>query len=181
MSRSEKVKFASAHQLRRKESDMKNVYCSVCKKKIMSYDNTSAKKYESPLKKCPKCGELYIDPRCHELAAEGMPTSEFSIVSYVILSVFGALIVWRGIYLLDRVQMGVPEETQWIIPVVLMIMGAVFAIGGIVEILLIKTGRKAKKFDRMYEESEERLRSADYVRLLREHGYDVPEDKEKIQ
>lgn len=159
---------------------MRTIYCSNCKKKLVSYDNTNVKKYESPLKKCPKCGELYIDPRCHELAAEGIPSVEFSIVSYVILSIVGALIVWRGVSLLDYVQLGMPEEVQWIMPAVLIVMGAILVLGGIVEILLIKTGRKARKFDRMYEESEERLRNAGYVRLLREHGYYVPEDKETI-
>lgn len=159
---------------------MKTLYCSNCRKKLITYDNTSSKKYESPLKKCPKCGTLYIDPRCHELAAEGIPPAEFSIVSYIVLIIFGALVVWRGVYLLKRVQLGLPDEIQWLMPVVLIIMGAIFAIGGVVEIFFIKTGRKSRKFDRLYNESEDRLRDADYVESLRKLGYIIPEKKEEM-
>lgn len=159
---------------------MKTLFCPNCKKKLTTYDNTSIKKYESPLKKCPKCGASYLDPRCHELAAEGIPSAEFSIVSYIVLAVFGALIVWRGIYLFRRMRLYVPDEVQWFIPVVLMIMGAICVFGGLFEILLIKTGRKSKKFDRLYEESEDRLRDANYVESLRELGYIIPENKEKM-
>lgn len=159
---------------------MKTLYCSNCRKKLTTYDNTSIKKYCSPLKKCPKCGTLYIDPRCHELAIEGIPSAEFSIVSYVVLTLFGALIVWRGIYLFKRMQLGVPDEVQWVMPVVLMIMGAIFAFGGLVEIFLIKTGRKSQKFNRLYEESEERLRDADYVESLKKLGYIIPEKMEEM-
>ncbi len=154
---------------------MKTIYCSNCRKKLLTYDGTGSKKYESPLKKCPKCGALYIDPRCHELAAEGIPSAEFSICAYIVLAIFGGFIVWRGGHLLKRVQIGVPDEIQWVMPVVLIILGAICVFGGIIEILLIKTGRKSEKFNRLYEESKERLRNAEYVGLLREHGYNVPD------
>ncbi|MDE6775102.1 MAG: hypothetical protein K2J37_02165 [Ruminococcus sp.] len=153
------------------------LYCSECKKKLLTYDNTHIRKYKSPLKKCRKCHTEYIDPRCHELAAEGIPSDVFSIKQYIFLIIFGALILWRGFYLLNRVQIGVPNETQWFMPAVIIICGAICAVGGIIEIISIKTGLKAKKYDRLYIESEERLRDADYVNTLKNLGYEIKEQK----
>ncbi len=159
---------------------MNILYCAKCRKKLMTYDNTSFKRYKSPVKKCKKCGNLYIDPRCHELAIEGIPSDVFSVKSFIILIIFGVLLLWRGIYLLNQVQLGVPPETQWLMPTVIITFGAVCIIGGIAEIISIKTGLKEKKFNRLYTASKERLKNADYVSILRNLGVDVSEIKEKL-
>lgn len=150
---------------------MIDLKCSGCGKKLLSYDKRGFRQYKSPLKKCKKCGKLYADPRCHEIAIEGIPDDVFSVKSNIFLMIFGALVVWRGLYLLNKVQLGVPDEMQFFMPVVFIIVGAVCIIGGIVEIISIKTGRKARKFERLRIESEERLRDNSYRELLREVGY----------
>lgn len=154
------------------------IYCSECGKKLMAYDSTSFRRYKSPVKKCKKCGNPYIDPRCHELAVEGTPPDLFSVKSYVVMIIFGILLLWRGLYLFQQIQLGVPRETQWLIPVVIISGGAVCVIGGIIEIISIRTGLKEKKYIRLYMESAERLKDADYVNTLRNLGLNIPENKE---
>lgn len=143
---------------------MTNLMCSGCGKKLLSYEKWS-RQYKSPLKKCPKCGKMYADPRCHELAIEGIPSDVFSVKSYLILMIFGALVVWRGVYLLDWL------DSVDFMAIVFIIIGAICIIGGIAEIISIKTGRKARKFERLRMESEERLRDNSYAEQLREVGY----------
>ena len=155
---------------------MNILYCTECGKRLLTYDNTSFRRYKSPVKKCKKCGNLYIDPRCHELAVEGIPPDIFSVKSYIILIIFGILLLWRGIYLLSQVQLGVPRETQWLMPTVIIIFGAGSVIGGIAEIISIKTGLKEKKYKQLYTKSAERLKDADYVNILRNLGVDIPEN-----
>lgn len=155
---------------------MNILYCFECGKKLMTYDSTSFRRYKSPVKKCKKCGNLYIDPRCHELAIEGIPSDVFSVKSYIILSIFGILLLWRGIYLLSQVQLGVPDEVQWLMPAVIIIFGAVCIIVGIAEIISIKTGLKEKRYNRLYMASTERLKNVDYVNTLRNLGVDIPEN-----
>lgn len=155
---------------------MNILYCAKCEKKLLTYDNTSFRRYKSPVKKCKKCDNLYIDPRCHELAIEGIPSDVFSVKLYIILIIFGILLLWRGIYLLSQVQLGVPRETQWLMPTVIIIFGASSVIGGIAEIISIKTGLKEKKYNRLYMASVERLKNVDYMNTLRNLGVDIPEN-----
>lgn len=150
---------------------MTNLICSGCGKKLLSYDKNGFRRYKSPVRKCKKCGKLYADPRCHEIAIEGVPDNVFSVKSYFFLIIFGVLVAWRGLYMFKRIQLGVPDEMQWFMPTVFLIMGAVCVIGGIAEIIFIKTGGKARKYERLRIESEERLRNNSYAELLRELGY----------
>ncbi|MDE6788163.1 MAG: hypothetical protein K2J47_02420 [Ruminococcus sp.] len=155
---------------------MNILYCSECGKKLMIYDSKSFRMYKSPVKKCKKCGNLYIDPRCHELAIEGIPSDVFSVKSYIFLIIFGILLLWRGMYLLNQTQLGVPHEIQWLMPAVLITIGAVYIIGGIAEIISVKTGLKEKKYNKLYVESAERLKDVDYVSTLRNLGINIPEN-----
>lgn len=62
---------------------------------------------------------------------------------------------------------------QWLLPAVFIIGGAVMAIGGIVGIIMIKTGKKAQRFERLRKESEARLKDRSYVYTLKGLGYNV--------
>lgn len=75
------------------------IRCKSCGKKLLAYDQASTIRYKSPVKNCKKCGTRYADPRCHEIAIEGIPKDSFSIPSYVIMMIIGALILYRGIFL----------------------------------------------------------------------------------
>lgn len=65
------------------------IKCESCGKKLLTYTQNGAKRYESPLKECKKCGTPYADPRCHEIALEGIPKDEFWIAPNVVLMIFG--------------------------------------------------------------------------------------------
>ena len=150
--------------------------CKNCNKKLMTYIPPGSRKYKSPLKKCKKCGTEYLDPRCHEIAAEGIPKDVFSIPSYLVLTVIGGLVIWRGIYLFGMHPIGMTDSFQWFMPTVFTIMGIAFALGGIIEIIAILTGAKAKKYEKLRQESEERLLDYDYAKSLVLLGYSVPEE-----
>lgn len=154
----------------------KVIHCTSCGKKLLSYEGYGyERKFGSPLKECKKCGRQYIDPRYHELAVEGIPLDLFHIPSYLFLIVIGCLIAWRGKYLLGLRQFGVPDEVQWVVPCLFMIVGIVLVIGGIVEIISVKSGRKQRKYQKMYEASFERMKNKTYAYTLARLGYPVPD------
>lgn len=148
--------------------------CPECGKKFFFYDSRQYF-YGSPLKTCKKCGKNYIDRRYHEIAVEGIPGDTFSKKAYALMSGIGALILWRGIYLTKFRLLGAGEVSRWFLPVVFITIGLVMIIGGIVEIILISSGRKAEKFERLKFESEERLRDRSYAWTLKQEGYNVSE------
>ena len=149
--------------------------CRNCGKKLLTYTPKGFRKYESPLKKCKKCGTEYLDPRCHEIAAEGLPPDTYSIPSNVIMGIVGGLILWRGLYLFSVHQMGTAENIQWLYPTVFTVMGICFILCAIYQIIIILTGIKRKKFEKLRQESEERLLDYDYAKSLVLLGYSVPE------
>ena len=93
----------------------------------------------------------------------------------IILMIFGALILYRGIYLTGYRQLGMGDYGQWIMPVLFIIMGIVMITVGIIEIILISTGRKMMKYERLKRESEERMSDRSYAWTLKQEGYNVPE------
>ena len=72
-------------------------------------------------------------------------------------------------------QIGTPDELQWLLPSFFTLIGVVIVIGSIVEIIAIKSGLKAKKYEKLKKESEERLSDKSYVYILQDLGYKVPE------
>lgn len=150
--------------------------CRKCGKKLLTYSQASFRHYKSPLKNCKKCGTRYADPRCHEIAVEGIPNDTFSYLSYAIMGIAGGLLLWRGIHLFRMYQLGLPNSMQWLLPTVFVVGGAVMVVGGLYELITIATGIKAKKYDRLRKESELRLQNKDYAHELRSMGYIVPEE-----
>lgn len=151
------------------------IKCKTCNKKLLTYSDASMRKYKSPLKKCRKCGTNYLDPRCHEIAAEGLPSYTYSIPSNVLMGIIGGLILWRGIYLFGGHQLGTADNIQWLLPTVFTIMGICFILFAIYQIIIIATGRKSAKFEKLTQESEERMLDHSYAEALAELGYGVPE------
>lgn len=151
------------------------IRCKKCEKKLLTYSQSSFRKYKSPVRKCKKCGTTYADPRCHEIEIEGIPADTFSIPSYVIMMIIGALILYRGRYLFGMRQIGIPEGPQWLLPSLFVIGGAVMVLGCIVEIITIITGVKAKKYEKLRMESKERLSDKSYAYILQDLGYQIPE------
>ena len=149
-------------------------HCPSCGKKLFTYE-TRVRKYEKITKECKKCGATYLDPRCHELAIDGIPEDEFSIPSYLILAVIGGLVLWRGLRMFGMHQIGTPIEVQWLLPTVFSIIGVALILGGIIEIILILTGGKRKILEKKYNASCERMKDRSYVYTLQKLGYIVPD------
>lgn len=151
------------------------IRCKNCGKKLLKYDQIYTRKYKSPVKNCKKCGTRYLDPRCCEIAIEGISENVFHISPNVISMIIGALITYRGIYLFRVHQIGTPEEIQWLLPAIFTITGVIIVIVSIVDIIAIKSGRKVLKYEKLMKESEERLRDKSYAYILQGLGYKVPE------
>ena len=147
--------------------------CPSCGKKQFEYE-IRMRRYGNMVGRCKKCGASYIDPRQVELAITGIPEDEYHLTPYVLLLALGVFVIWRGLHLFSRYQLGVPGEVQWLMPSVFLILGVVLFLGAIYEIVLIKTGGKVKKMQRLYEESRKRLQDPAYVSTLRQLGVEVP-------
>lgn len=148
--------------------------CPECGRKFFYYDSRQ-RYYGSPVRTCKKCNSQYLDLRYHEIAVDGIPESELSRKPMIILMIFGALILYRGIYLTGYRQLGMGDYGQWIMPVLFIIMGIVMITVGIIEIIMISTGRKMMKYERLKRESEERMSDRSYAWTLKQEGYNVPE------
>lgn len=145
--------------------------CRSCKKKLYRTDDLCIHKYISPIKKCPKCGELYADIRCREMALDGFPEENLRYRGYIILSLFGVFVLYRGIKLFGMYTLGLPDNAQWFLPSVVTLVGLCIVVGGIAEIISISTGHKRKKYEKLMEESEDRMSDAAYAALLNSLGY----------
>ncbi len=151
------------------------IYCSKCGKKLLSYNPPGFIRYKSPVKRCPSCNTRYVDPRCWEIAIQGLPRDTFNIKSFLIMLVFGVLFLWRGIVLFGMRTLGAPDNIQWLMPTTITLAGIIMVIGSIIEIILILTGAKQKRFDKLKRESEDRLNDKSYAYILSDLGYNVPD------
>ena len=61
-------------------------------------------------------------------------------------------------------------------PGVIVLIGVILLVGGMVEVISILTGIKKKKYDRLTEESKERLKDREYAKTLYGLGYFIPQE-----
>lgn len=146
------------------------IFCKHCGKKVLKYENWE-KKYRSPIATCKKCGKEYLDPRCHELAVTGIPGDEFNVSSDLILLIIGGLITWRGCYLFGVRMLGTPDSMQWLLPSTVLLLGLAIVLCALVDGIRILTGLKRRKFEKLLEESQNRMKVDNYVQRLKELGY----------
>lgn len=144
-----------------------NGTCPYCGAGIFNYDEREWN-YGSPIRICNKCGEKYIDERFHEIAIEGIAPDALSVRKSVVAMLTGLFCVlasivftyMTGYYSLKSVFIG--------------IIGLIMVICMLIDIILIKSGAKEKRFARLREESVQRLRDRNYANELAEAGYNVP-------
>lgn len=148
--------------------------CPSCGKKLFTFEQRT-RKYGRIIQECKKCGAEYADPRYVELAIDGIPEDEFKVAPYLFMIVIGCLLIWRAKHLFGVHQLGVMEQMQWLLPTVFLLLGIAAIIGAIISIIMIKTGRRAKKLETLYQESIERMKDFGYVNKLRKFGYDIPD------
>lgn len=146
------------------------VYCKQCNCKLLTYEKWQ-KKYKSPIAICKKCGNEYLDPRCHELAIEGIPQEEFKVSKDFILLLVGGLIAWRGYVLFGMHMLGTLASTQWLLPTVILILGIALILVSILDLISILTGLKKRKYEKLLEESQNRIKDDNYVLKLKQIGY----------
>lgn len=146
------------------------IYCKNCGRKLLKYEKYE-RKYKSPIAYCKKCGKEYIDPRCHELAIEGIPEAEFKVTNGIFLFIIGALIAWRGFYLFGMRMLGTPDSMQWLLPTMILLLGFAMIIGAIIDLIRISTGSKKRKYERLLEESKVRISNDEYIWKLKNLGY----------
>ena len=146
------------------------LHCSSCGKKLLKYEKFE-RKYKSPVESCKKCGQEYIDPRCREMAVEGFPNEEFSVKGRIVLLIVGGLIAWRGMYLFQMRILGVPDGMQWLTPAIILLLGVALVCGAIIDMISIFSGRKKRKYDRLMQESAERMKDEAYAEKLKKLGY----------
>ena len=147
--------------------------CPECGKRFIFFDDDQYF-YGSPVRTCKKCGNYYIDKRYHEIAIDGFRSGQLSVTAYGIACAAGAFFIWRGIHLTRYRLIGKTESMARILPVIFIITGAAIVLAGIFEIIMIITGKKADKLDKLKLESEMRLRNKIYAQTLKQEGYNVP-------
>ena len=70
------------------------IYCSKCGKKLLSYNPPGFIRYKSPVKRCPSCNTRYVDPRCWEIAIQGLPRDTFNVGFWSFVFMEGHCIIW---------------------------------------------------------------------------------------
>lgn len=154
---------------------MVRVSCPKCGK-VQRECAANEYRYGVPIKTCQnrKCGERYLDPFFHELAAEPPAPAAFSVKQKLIgMAVFAAVFAvsfafhWFEITYEGSYHVAFPA---------LMVGTAIGEIALVIEIVLIKTGFKERRTERLRRESVERFGNPAYVRELKMLGYPVPEE-----
>ena len=149
--------------------------CPNCGRSILGMNNRETAYqvlYGSPVRNCKRCRKPYIDSRYHEIAITGIGERTLSVkYSLKVLGIIGMILVvsvgWNVVNIRMRGRYSVMMALLSLLSVILILYV-------LWDILMIATGKKAQKMERLRQESEERLRDPDYARLLADAGYLVP-------
>lgn len=154
--------------MREVEIDKNQVpHCPFCGAKQTKTENRWC--YGSPVRKCDKCGNEFLDRRFTELAISGIPENQLSVKRGVMGMLWGLAFVLAG-FLLSLMA------GSWTIKSsVISIGGGLMALCFLADMISILTGNKLKKFEEIKNLSEERLSDHNYAKTLAELGYNVPE------
>lgn len=144
--------------------------CPGCGKTIAGMDNRGSY-FGSPIQTCKKCGTEYLDPRFHEPAIEGIGESLSVMRSLKLLGVYVLCFVTSvGVNLFSIWH----DNSYYPMLVITAVLFAALIVYGIVDIIRIKTGAKAKSMEKKRQESIERLQNPEYAMKLYVSGYPVP-------
>lgn len=146
--------------------------CPHCGAKTKEDCNTWV--YGSPIRRCRKCGQEYLDKRWREVAIDGFdPRSQdasFYMKGALLLAAFTALCAG---WMVLQINMKGYYTTRNLACVILGSLGTVLCIFLAIR---IKFGFEDKNNAKFMEESKQRLKNPEYVQKLREYGYQIPED-----
>lgn len=148
-------------------------HCPHCGAKIPSY---VADKwlYGSPLRTCKKCRNRYIDSRYHEIVLEGIRACDVSARPPLVYALTGLIIaaVSAGILYFEWNY----QNYYHIVFLFLIPAGVLMILWGIVDAIRAKMGLKAKKMEKLRQESAQRLSDKNYAHELKARGFYIPEE-----
>ena len=147
--------------------------CMNCGKEALTGYLERQWNYGSPVRQCKKCGFAYLDRRYHEIEVEGFEPDALSVKRSGLAILLGlAAVIGGALFIAGEIYMSGYYHTG---AVTIAFIGTVLIGWGIIDIIRIKTGLKAKKLEKLRLESEARLSDKNYARLLAEQGYNVPQ------
>ncbi len=147
------------------------ISCPKCGKIDGEY-NINEYRYGSPIRKCKKCGNKFVNKFYHEIAVDGAAPGAFDVMQKV-----KAMLVVLGLFLIcviiHAIEIFYRDSYHILFPLmaVICIFSFLFFVG---DIIAIKSGLKQKRTDKQYAESIERLKNTEYARELESCGYNVP-------
>lgn len=140
-------------------------HCPYCKHHIKT---TSAPvRFESPLKPCPKCSKIYVDPYSRELAL--IPYRPYSttklLVSNLMPGIGSAIIPTLIVYFVTK-----SDLAGWLS---FGVCSVVFWLLWFFSSLRNPAQEETKRFAQ-WQESDQRLQNPEYAATLKKLGYNVP-------
>lgn len=154
------------------ETDGRCPHCGGSVAPLNSYEPREWK-IGSPIRECGKCGKKYLDRRYHEMEIEGLPNAEMSPKRDVVGIVVGVAVILLsvGVVWFTSMVMGFYSLKLYY----LRYIGALFLVVFTADLIMLKTGIKAKNMEKKRQESAKRLENKEYARELAELGYNVPD------
>ena len=149
-----------------------NGSCPHCGKEISGYMENQMY-FGSPIITCKKCKGKYLDRRFHEIAIDGIGNVLSIKRSAKILLIFLALFSIAFIVNFFSIMQSGKYNVKLFFVQILSLFAMVFAIA---DMVMIKTGMKAKRYEKKKLESIVRLRNIEYAKTLSEFGYEVPDE-----
>ena len=148
------------------------IHCPQCGKLVGTFV-VGDYRYGNPLRVCPKCKTEYINPVFHEIEVDGISPDAFDMKRLLIGLLVGVVFfaISAAIHYFEVTTQDY-YHTSFIAIMVISAIAVFFSIGNII---LIKTGLKAKRTEQKRKESAERLSNAEYALKLKKLGYNVPE------
>ncbi|MDE7390826.1 MAG: hypothetical protein K2M82_07800 [Lachnospiraceae bacterium] len=158
-----------------------NGTCPYCGAEVKDYRQYGWE-YGSPIRKCEKCGNDYLNKTYHEIAVEGIDPDTLNVKKSVsgmlvgLAIMIGAIVLtlvltWATVSIANRYYIQIIG-----IGAVLTVIGFLFAACMLVDVLKIKTGAKERKLNSLREESAQRLQNKEYAKALADLGYSIPEE-----
>lgn len=147
-------------------------YCPNCGAKYGD-NRTDVYRYGSPVRTCAKCKGQYLNKCYHEAAVDGFSDADVSLEAGK--KKIGNALLLLGLSVAVNVLFFVLQRHSWIYWLFLG-LGVVYLLVALKDYVQVKNGTRQQALEKCMEESIERLGDPEYACLLKELGYNVPEE-----
>ena len=127
--------------------------------------------YGSPIRTCKKCKKQYLNRHFHEIAIDGIRPEDLSTKNNGKM-ILGTLI--SSIFFGTATVFTYSSGRMFALSLILALASVFFFFGMILDTIKVKTGKKAKEFEKKGQESRQRLQNKEYALTLARLGYPVP-------